>query len=144
MEDERRTESYGRPAPASDDYEIVISKVNKPSANAEDKKHTDGTRDSQNFNKNMRAHFASPSPDIGPGGSRGNRQSSTNQGKSGSTQNNAGIPKMNVTENRTKPMEVNIQNMKSSYNNQVNTPSQTNGRSNSVVKQSLPKPATYT
>jgi hypothetical protein len=37
FEDERRTESYGRPAPQTDEYEIVISKVNKPAANEERK-----------------------------------------------------------------------------------------------------------
>ena len=40
-------------------------------------------------------------------------------------------------------MEVNISNMKQQYE-QVSTPSQTQSRGQSVPKQPLPKPATYT
>jgi len=57
----------------------------------------------------MRAHFASPSPDIGPNGSRGgnnrHNNSSSNHGKQGSNQA-PGIQKVNATEAKTKPMEV--------------------------------------
>ena len=41
VEDERRVESYER-APVSDDYEIVVSKMNSNTANGEERKGRDG------------------------------------------------------------------------------------------------------
>ena len=87
VEDERRTESQVR-AGLADDYEIVISKVNskgEPTSTAapgEESKSSgaNGGRDAKNSNlhANLRANFASPSPDIGPNASR-NRNNSINQ-----------------------------------------------------------------
>ena len=48
-----------------------------------------------------------------------------------------------MVDTKSKPMEVNIQNMKQSFN-QVQTPSQIQTRASSMPKTSLPKPATYT
>ena len=88
VEDERRTESQVR-AGLTDDYEIVISKVNnkgEPTTTTaqqpgEESKSSgaNGGRDAKNSNlhANLRANFASPSPDIGPHASR-NRNNSIN------------------------------------------------------------------
>ena len=111
VEDERRTESYSRPAPPSDEYEIVISKVKKTGQNEERK---DAPRESHHFNQNMRSHFASPSPEIGPNGSRGNRGlSGQHAGKVVSAQ--SGVQKVHVSEPKAKPMEVNLHNIKQQY-----------------------------
>lgn len=87
--DERRTESQERPG-AADDYEIIVCNVKK--ADQEDSKAdgngTNGGRDSKNTNNpnaNLRAHFASPSPDIGPQANRNRNNSIVNQQKNGST-----------------------------------------------------------
>ena len=77
MADERRTESHDRAA-VTDDYEILVSKVNKtggPAASSAANEEAKGSgRDSKmaqnNHNTNLRAHFASPSPDIGPTAAR--------------------------------------------------------------------------
>ena len=109
VEDERRTESYGRPAPASEEYEIVISKVNNKQPAEESKK--DGRISSNNNgatgfnNQNLRSHFASPSPDIGPHASRHNKNGSTSVTAPQRAQ--ASAPK-------SKPLEVNISNIKQS------------------------------
>ena len=108
VEDERRTESYGRPAPASEEYEIVISKVNKSGAAPEERK--EAVRESHHFTQNMRQNFASPSPDIGPNGTRGRAMSGQHAGKVGGTQN--GVQKVHVSDPKAKPMEVNLSNIK--------------------------------
>lgn len=61
----------------NDEYEIVTSKVIKAGAAEESK--TSGRNSSAvgHVNTNLRHHFASPSPDIGPHANR-NRNSSIN------------------------------------------------------------------
>ena len=98
MGDERRTESYDRGQP-TDEYEVVISKVNKTVAEEANASNVTAG----GFNKsNLRAHFASPSPDIGPGGGRGRNTSVTGKiPESKSTNDSKNTAKQ-------QPMEVNI------------------------------------
>ena len=67
-------------AGATDDYEILISKVNNraPKLTTQEEGKTGSGR---NPNDNLRANFASPSPDIGPNATRNINSSADSQVK---------------------------------------------------------------
>lgn len=144
VHDERRTESYERPA-ETDDYEIVISKVNRGQTG--DDKHGSSREpkgaQAPNPSQINRSHFISPSPEITPA------QGRQRQGASQVAKSTAVPPSAQGASSKPQKqaVEVNISNIKQQTFNSVTTPQESSSHqrtSSMAARSQATKAATYT